>query len=298
MKKKWKYGAVIIAAVGVLLGFLLALPRPPRPLPPVPNGYDTLIQAAGQARTFEPLSYGEANEAELRRMVDANKSALALARSGLTQECQVTFDYRLSLAVSADRFLPTLGQVKKLALAFRAQGELAERESKANEAARNYVDGIQFAQQFCRGGLLIHRLVGVACEGMQLDALQSLGSSLDAQACKDLARRLEQLDKHREPLTSTWEAESSWALRSGNTIERIKNRIGWLVSSKSRQSMQEKTTPKLEQIVLRERDLMLRLAARAYELDHGTPPKEPRDLVPEYLSAAPKHALTNEELRL
>jgi hypothetical protein len=183
-------------------------------------------------------------------------------------------------------------------LAFRAEGELAERVGRTNDAARVYVDGIRFGQEVCRGGLVIDRLVGIACEWMNLDPLKTLGSALDAQTCKELAQRLERMDANREPLEATWDQERTWALRSGGIIERIKNRALLLASRRHLQAVQQKTGPRFAQIQLQERDLMLHLAAQGYKSDHGKRPGRPIDLVPEYLKTVPKHPVTGLEMTL
>jgi hypothetical protein len=96
--------------------------------------------------------------------------------------------------------LPVLARVKKLALAFRTEGELAEQEGKTNEAARVYLDGIRFGQEVCRGGLLIDRLVGIACEAITLAPWNTLVWDLDATTCRELAHGLELQEATREPI--------------------------------------------------------------------------------------------------
>ncbi len=298
MKKHWKYGVLGLAVAGLVVAYMVLQNRPLNPKLPVPNGYDDLLKAAQQAVSHTHLTYGEASDAELRELVNENRPALTLARLGCTRQCAVATDHKLSLTAYSAQHMPVLAQVKKLALAFRAEGELAEREGKTNDAARVYVDGIRFGQEVCRGGLLIDRLVGIACEGINLSPLNTLVPDLDAQTCKELARLLEKMDTTREPTQVTWDQERNWALSSGGILERIKNRMILLVAYRNLQTIRQNAESRFAQIQFQERDLMLRLAARAYQWEHGKAPDRPGDLVPEYLAAIPKHPGTGQELAL
>jgi hypothetical protein len=62
----------------------------------VPNGYEDLLKAAQQAVSDRHLVYGEASDEELKDLVDRNRAALTLARSGCARECRVTTDYGLA----------------------------------------------------------------------------------------------------------------------------------------------------------------------------------------------------------
>lgn len=298
MKKQWRFGVFGLLLVGLVVVYLTFPDRTSEPALPVPNGYDDLLNAAQQAVSDRHLAYGEAGTEELKDLVDRNRPALTLARLGCTRPCVVAIDHRLSPAAFAAQHMPILGQVKKLALAFRAEGELAELEGKTNVAARVYLDGIRFGQEVCRGGLLIDRLVGIACEGINLGPLNTLVPDLDIRTCKELAHLLEQMDGNREPLQATWDRERTWALRAGGIFERIKNRAIHLASRKHLETVRQKTAPKFAQIQFQERDLMLRLAAQAHQLEHGKLPDKPGDLVPAYLQAIPKHPLTGKDMSL
>jgi hypothetical protein len=59
-----------------------------------------------------------------------------------------------------------MAQMKMLAQFLANNGRLAELEGRTDDALRNYVDGISFGNEISRGGFMIHRLVGVACEAI------------------------------------------------------------------------------------------------------------------------------------
>ena len=83
--------AMIVIAVLVSLLFPAAPPPPVKPWP-VPNGYDSFVQAArmlpGRVSDFTTMT-----PQELRTLVAANSNALQLARIGLPQESRVPLQY-------------------------------------------------------------------------------------------------------------------------------------------------------------------------------------------------------------
>jgi hypothetical protein len=298
MKKHWKLGIFGALVGAIIVGYLLLPQRPAIPVLPVPNGYEDLRKAAQQAVSDRHLVYGEASDEELKDLVDRNRAALTLARSGGARECRVTTDYGLAASVYAAQHLPVLAQFKKLALAFRAEGELAEREGKTNDAVRIYLDGVRFAQELCRGGLLIDRMVGVATERINLDPLLSSVPNLDAVTCREAARALEQMEVRREPIRATWNEETLWASRVASLQERMGLQIVRIVRPKDFNAPWEKSASKLAEVQTQARALMLQLAVRACEVDHAKSPDEPRQLVPKYLQAIPKDPVTGKELTI
>ncbi len=106
------------------------------------------------------------------------------------------------------------------------------------------------------------------------------------------------MDATREPIQVTWDLERTWALHAGGILERIKNRMILLVAHRNLQTIQQKTGPKFAQIEFQERDLMMHLAARAYQLEHGKVPGRAGDLVPVYLQTVPKDPATGAEMVL
>lgn len=298
MKKHWKLGILGVLAGGVIVGWFLLPNHPPIPALPTPNGYKDLLKAAQQAVSDRHLRYGDASDEELKDLVDRNRAALDLARAGCAKQCRVTTDYTLPGSVYAAQHLPVMAQFKKLALAFRAEGELAERERRNNDAARVYLDGVRLAQEMCRGGLLIDRMVGVATERTNLDPLENLVPSLDAATSRDTARTLEQMEVRRESIQDTWNEEKIWAAHVGSLQERIGLHLVRLIRPKDFNAPWETSAAKLAEVQTHARALMLQLAARAYEVDHGKSPAHARDLVPDYLQGFPKDPFTGQEMAL
>src|SRR6478672_6839818 len=111
MKKYWKYGFFGLLVAGLAIAFIVIPRHPPGPVVPVPNGYDDFVQAGRQAVDHRALTFGEAEDAELRQIVNDNRSALDLARHGLARQCKVPTDYRFGVKAYWAKHSSELSQV-------------------------------------------------------------------------------------------------------------------------------------------------------------------------------------------
>ena len=83
--------------------------------------------------------------------------------------------------------------------------------------------------------------------------------------------------------------ENDWSHR---TYTGIRYEIIRLTTRKSLLPAQAAVVRKFKQQQTRTRQLIIALAARAYELDKGKPPASLADLMPDYLKAIPQDPLT------
>jgi len=61
---------------------------------------------------------------------------------------------------------PELARLKVLARLLTDEGQLAEMENRYADAAQSYLDTIRLGNEMSRGGFIINRLVGIACEAI------------------------------------------------------------------------------------------------------------------------------------
>ena len=230
------------------------------------------------------------NEAQLQEVVSTNAAALALARAGLSNQCQVPVQYSKTYV---SNHLDNLAALKRLAQAFLAEGRLAEMENRPNDAAKSYLDAIHLGNESCRGGTLIDQLVGIAIESIGTTPLQKLISRLDANSCRETAATLEILDAQRQTWDEVMQQENDWSRR---TFPGIRNEIVRLRTHKSLLPAQAAAERKLKQQQMRTRQLIISLAVRAYKLDKGHPPATAADLVPDYLKAVPQDPFTGADM--
>ncbi len=268
-------------------GFIASDFFTPPPLPPLPNpnGYDDFVKAT-QMLDNNAGDYDTMNHDELRKAVSANAGALSLARSGLSNQCSVTVQ---SSQTYIENHLNQLAGLKALARAFIAEGKLAEMENRPNDAAKSYLDAVHFANESSRGGVLIDELVGIAIEAIGTSHLTNLVTQLDAKSCRECAATLESLDSQRQTLDDVIQQENDWSHR---TFPGVRNEIARLMTRKSLLAGQAATARKFKQQQMRTRQLIIDLAARAYELDKGKPSASVSNLLPDYLKAVPQDPFT------
>lgn len=292
--RKWP---VIPFAVGALvIGFLLVFastPVPPPPPLPSPNGYQDFLKA-GSMLAPNTSRYDELTVDKLRALVATNKPALDLVRTGLSRECLVP----LGNSVNAiNVHLPQLASIKRLAQALKADGRLAELEHRPADAARSYLDAIRLGEESMRGGLLIDGLVGIACEAIGSAGLETVRTNLDVSACSDVIGRLQTIEEKQVPFAEVQHNEKAWVARSYLFYQRAMSRVVELLfHPASSRLAQQKALQKFQAQEKRLRALMIALAARAYELERGKPPKNAGELVPEYLKEIPKDPVTGADM--
>jgi hypothetical protein len=282
--------AMIVIAVLVSLLFP-ATPAPPvKPLP-IPNGYDSFVQAAGML-PGRVSDFTTMTPQELRTLVAANSNALQLARIGLAQESRVPLQYSQPfMSVHLDDLLG----IKRLAQALAAEGRLAQIENRPADAAKSYLDDVRLGTASAQGGVLIDALVGFAMESIGTTLLEQLSTQLDAKSCREIVGTLETLDARRESWKDIVAQEHDWSHR---TFPGFTHRVARLMTSSSTRQAEEKGRQKFNERVRKTRRLMVDLASHAYELDHQQKPTSVADLVPAYLKTIPQDPLTGTNMTL
>jgi len=281
---------IVVLPFLTFAGFIVSDFLTPPPLPPLPNpnGYDDFVKAGKMVVVNLKINttfYDDMNETQLQEVVSTNVAALALARAGLSNQCAVPVQY----SEIWSNHLSDLASLKFLAQAFLAEGKLAEMENRPNVAAKSYLDVIHLGNESARGGVLIDQLVGIAIEATGTSHLTNLLTRLDAKSCRECAATLENLDSQRQTLDEVMQQENDWSRR---TFPGVRNEIARLKTRKSLQAGQAATARKFMQQQVRTRQLIIDLAARAYELDKGKPSASLADLVPDYLKAVPQDSFT------
>jgi hypothetical protein len=86
---------------------------------------------------------------------------------------------------------------------------LAEMENRPADAALSYADAIHFGNGISRGGFIINRLMGIACEAIGFNRLVKVRTQLNPGQAKAATAKLEKINGERV----TWEEVSG---RSGS----------------------------------------------------------------------------------
>lgn len=278
--------AVLVLAIITVMAFIYGRTTPFPPLPN-PNGYDDFIQAgtliqAGALASGKIDDYRNLSQEELKALVAANAKALSLIRSGLEKSCAMPMQTYLlnSAAMSGD--LPLL---KRSAQLLAAEGRLAELDGRLEDAARSYLDAIRFGNEISRNGFVINRLVGIASSAIGSFPLAKLTPQLGCEQLKPVIAELDKLDQ----ASVTW----SEVRRAENIFMRHELRKqpnpfmmvpSWWQARKSIQTAESVH----HRAVSRVRLLETELALCCYRAEHGAPPAQLTQLVPQYLQRVPQ----------
>lgn len=270
---------LVVVALGVL--WLMATqPKPTLPpKPPIPNGYTNLLASAYLLEgEVPPLG---ANPAELRGFVATNKAQLAMAHAALSDSCLVPLEY------SADylrRHVIEMGAFKRLAKALAAEGQVAELEGQTNQAWKVYLEIVEVGQVSARGGVVLDKLVGVACENIGLKQLAAVLPALAADQCRAAIQGLQRIDMNEESVAEVLQREKVFL----NQAFGWRGRISGLLDGGARAEMEANCARKAADRATERHQLLVKLATRAFVLEKGRPPQSPAELVPAYLPAIPR----------
>lgn len=274
--------AVAVSFVVLILTvviFSLQKPPPSSPLPN-PNGYDDLLKAV-QLMTERMNGAADLNHDGLRELVVTNAEALRRLRQGLSRKCDVPTEATISNFgnISSD-----LIGLKSLARLLAAEGRLAEMEDRPADAARSYVDAIRLGAAMSRGGLMINRLVGIACQGVGSIPLVKLIPKLSCEQMQPLVAELEQVDTDTVTWQEVLENEDRWVRAQRGSIP---NPIRMVSDWWQARSMRKVSEGRHDLAVTRLRLLIMELALRCYRCDHGNAPSRLDELSPKYLQQLP-----------
>jgi len=290
--RNWLIALPILAFPFVLFfGFLVFMEEPLPPLAPLPNpnGYVDLAKA-GQMIKGVVSDYEKASLEQLRGIVFTNAEALVLARSALSNQCAVTLQFSRAYITN---HLPVFIGFRALAQAFACEGKFAEKENRFNDAAKSYLDTVHLGNEAGRGGILVDEMIGIAIGSLGVGQLQTIVTNLDVKTCRETAATLETLSSQRQTWSETLQQENAWSRRSFSSLQgRIIRLYYQLAYSRTREQNYQRAIDTINSTQKKESQLLIALAARAYELDKGHPPASAADLVPEYLKAVPQDPVT------
>ena len=272
--------AVILAIVGLLI-FQELQPLPPIQPLPNPNGYNALVRA-GEMVSSNSWNYDGLSQEELRKTVENNANALQLARSGLQQECRVPLQF--SKDYSSNQIYRLIA-LRMLVPAFVAEGKLAEKENRFSDAARTYLDTIHLGNEVSRGGVVIDEMVAITIESYGLQPLQKLPDHLDAKSCRETIKALETFDAKRQSWADVLQQETIWERR---TFSNLRILVFKLLYHSTKERSCQRCVDTIKSTQKKQGQLLIDLAARAYELEKGRRPASLAELVPDYLKAVPQ----------
>lgn len=291
--------SVVVCSIGV--GALLYVMRAPSPSVvalPVPNGYDSITTIPPFVlRPDEPPSRGDKDFslARAKHYLTNNQAILPIVQHALTNQWAVPFQF--SNDWLADHFSRDLPNAKKIAQLFSCAGYIAEQEGRLRDAAQLYVGGLNFGSAVARGGLIIDSLVSVADERIAIFCLDRIEPQLNSEDCRFVVAELQKWKSNRESFEAIERQETRWAnifgrLQVGFFRMQIL-RVAEMIKARSfhpEAQVIAKARAKHAAVLDQVQSLEVRLAVRAFELEHKTTAKSWADLVPVYLPVVPTNS--------
>lgn len=281
-----KLRTLSLAALGILtaaFALLILTANKSAPLPPLPNpnGYDDFVTAGNLVSDRTAMPYEMEREA-LSEFVSTNAEPLRLARLGLSRICSVP---TAEVLTNFHGRINDLMAIKWVAQLLAGEGRLAEMEGRTNDAARCYVDDIRLGNEVSRGGLMIHRLVGIACETTGCERLAKLVPNLKPEEARPLIAELERANKTAVTWAEVRKLEK--VFKRDQMFKRI-NPLAWIQEWWQTWSLNKRAKQKHDRSDVRVRLIATELAVRCYQSDLGRPPATLKGLVPKYLQRVPQ----------
>jgi hypothetical protein len=283
----------VLATLCVLLlvaVLILTLGPAPAPAPlPNPNAYDDFLKAAAGA-TMNVGDYTILSNTALRELVATNAESLRLLRIGLTHKCAVPPDTALT---NMSGLLSDLAGMKRLAQLLAAEGLLHQQDNQPVEAVHTYLDAIHFGNDISRGGVLISRLVGVACEAIGRAPLARLAPGLTTEQARQVLAELERIESTHVTWDEVCVSEKRY---TRHYMTANPNPIMWAVGWWQNIAARKRASDRHNCILAQERLLAAELALRCYCSDKTSAPAHLEDLVPGYLSNVPQDPFTGQPM--
>jgi len=293
-KSRFRYwivaGFLLIVAAGVLVALLPSYQPPPLPNP---NGYDDFI-AAKDVLVGDPYKQPRDDAPALQSYLNSNEESLRLIRLGLTRDSMINVHLD---NLYFKRHMKDMVPLKKLSFLLELEGRLAELGQRTNDAAESFLDMVKFSHQAFRGGPIIDRTIGLACEVTAIRAMGRIISSLNAERSRKLIEALEQIESRREPVEDTLQNERLWARNNRTFREKV---LMALPTDTARQVRKAREVT-VQNILSRQKAMlkvMTDLAQQAFQLENKHIPGKIEELVPKYLKAVPKDPFSKKEMSL
>jgi hypothetical protein len=280
----------VIFVLAVLTVIIVSTSRiPQRPPLPNPNGHDDFLKAAALL-TGDVGNASTLNHDGLQALVSTNSEALRMLRLGLTRDCSVPTE---SAMENVPGMLTELSDMKRLVQLLAAEGRLREMDNRLADAAQCYLDAIHFGNQISRGGFIIHRLVGIACEAIGDTPLGKLAPRLSSQEARRVIAELEKAEN----------AEVTWDEVRQNENRFVEYRLSqgfhpitWVMTRWEVWRARQRAEIKHKRVVAHLRLLIAELALRCYQSEQGRAPTGLKQLVPKYLQRVPADPFSGQPL--
>jgi hypothetical protein len=277
-------GFGIIAAANLYL--LYKLCTPPERLPeniPAANGYDDFIAAGKRTsiglNTIRRREWSAWSDHDLEQLVVELRPLYDGVEAGLHKPCWVSCAYS-----DSDECADAQQAILNVAGAFALRNESLRRQDRWDEVADLALEGMWFAHESSRGHRYEFALDG-HLENQGADWIQSALGAVSSAKCREVATRLMELDRFREPIATKLERQYIYRVRKSWQDHMTALMEEWNGSAAAASSEGVLRTGRFYTAATRL--IIVQAALQAYWLDRRTLPERLGELVPMYLPSVP-----------
>ena len=218
-----------------------------------------------------------------------NANRLATAHDILAGPCAVIVDYHEPFPGIAGAM-----RLRELARAFVLQSRAAADRDDPAEAVSAGLDCFRAGSRGQRGGMLFHRLIGLALESVALDVFADLAPTLGREQSRRLDAALAAAERDRELPGDVLAREYAWDMTANGWSGRLHRRLEDVASGKAPFGdalvAADNRTLALLRLVRAE------LAIHGYRRDEGNFPASLQALVPDWLDEVPLDPFSGQAL--
>jgi hypothetical protein len=261
------------------------------PTIPNPNGYDDVLQAGRAIQDarldIAGLDVAAADEATLSTLVEASRDALVTARRGLDRPFQVPVVYDLNDL--SNRLMNEIGLIRGLARALAAEGRLAERQGRIDDAVRADFDLVRLGDAMSHRVPMLPYQVSLAIQRMGCEGLRDLRTKLSADQCRRVIGGLQDQDRNREPVADVIRQEHRFMdanLNKMGLAAKLSFSLGGMLN-KEKANVASLLARNERQADTGRRLVLADLAVRLHRLENGESPPTLDALVPAILKSVP-----------
>lgn len=273
---------LVCGVVGTLLYWQMSRPSGRQVADPsLPNSYVQLLQVA---RRVASVNVGTAEDRDLASL------------EGLQFVMKPGFVPFYPEFASDDLKTEEMSSFRNLAQAWKSEANAQALKRDWHEAARYRLSTIRLGAIVSHRGLIIHGLIGLACERMGTEGLTAMRDELSPDTARYVLAGLVQLDQGREPYARMAERDRQWS----RTHSAWRSRFAVAIEAWGRAGVTHPEAPNYEWIA-QQRDATIRLlitdlAVRLHRDEHGSLPPNLQALVPRYLPAMPVDPFSGESI--
>jgi hypothetical protein len=287
---KWLTAAALVIAAGWFC-YRWLYPAYDRPVQPVPNAYNTLIELSGKLAKRTGF-WDEMSDQELASVVATNEPILADAREALRQESAVALDWNADQHWFGKVHIERAQKLRQLARAFAGEGRHAQKQGDTRRAVSCGLDGLKLVKVASSGGLGIDYFLGFGINAGASSWLRDACETATLDDCQYVLNNLPNIKEQVEPPSAITEREWHFFRRVNGVYMTFMTEMAF---ANNREDFEKRMEESLRRGQALNDLVRLHYAIRAFQLTEDRLPKSLEELVPRELKSIPKDPFNDQD---